>query len=100
MNDNRSDIAAFNLLSDILKMYQNVRKECLARLGEAELMLKQGSEHLHEKNYQEATVLYTRSLIWNPRDSRVYSNRALCYMRLEKMPRALEDADKCIELDP
>lgn len=41
MNDNTSDIAAFNLLSDVLKMYHTVRKECLARLGEAELMLKQ-----------------------------------------------------------
>jgi len=36
----------------------------------------------------------------NPKDPRAFSNRALCHIHLGAFPQGLEDAEKCIELEP
>ncbi|XP_058084908.1 hsp70-Hsp90 organizing protein-like [Magnolia sinica] len=61
---------------------------------------EKGNEFFKQQKYPEAVKHYTEALRRNPRDPRVYSNRAACYTKLAALPEGLKDAEKCIELDP
>ncbi|KAL6597337.1 hypothetical protein ACP70R_046777 [Stipagrostis hirtigluma subsp. patula] len=93
-------------------------EETLAKLEEAESARKEleeqerldreaadhhrgkGNEFFKQKKYHEAAMHYTQAMKMNPKDPRLFSNRAQCHIYLGALPQGLEDADKCIELDP
>ncbi|XP_068986287.1 dnaJ homolog subfamily C member 7 isoform X2 [Bombus flavifrons] len=52
------------------------------------------------KQYKEALKEYSELIELYPNTPLLYTNRAACYMMLNKYPPALKDAKKCIELDP
>ncbi|KAF0931674.1 hypothetical protein E2562_005671 [Oryza meyeriana var. granulata] len=61
---------------------------------------EKGNQLFKEQKYPDAVKHYTEALRRNPKDPRVYSNRAACYTKLGAMPEGLKDAEKCIDLDP
>ncbi|OEL31556.1 U-box domain-containing protein 33 [Dichanthelium oligosanthes] len=61
---------------------------------------EKGNEFFKQKKYHEAAMHYTRAMKMNPKDPRAFSNRAQCHIYLGYFPQGLEDAEKCVELDP
>ena len=50
--------------------------------------------------YLKAAALYTKAIKAEPDNHVYYSNRSNAFLKLSKVQKALEDADKCIELAP
>lgn len=63
--------------------------------------LKQrGNDHFARKDYEAALTLYDKALEQSPAEHTVYSNRSIAFFKLGKYENALQDAVKCIELEP
>uniref|UniRef100_A0A7R9XLY5 STI1 domain-containing protein n=1 Tax=Polyblepharides amylifera TaxID=1486889 RepID=A0A7R9XLY5_9CHLO len=68
--------------------------------GLAEVEKDKGNEFFRSGDFPSAVKHYSESLKRNPKDHKVYSNRAACYMKLAAFMEAQKDAEKCIEIDP
>ena len=55
---------------------------------------------LKNKEYTKALEMYDMAIKLAPEDKVHWSNRSACYMNLEQGDKALEDAEKCIQIDP
>ncbi|XP_075444586.1 sperm-associated antigen 1 [Ascaphus truei] len=64
------------------------------------LSLKQeGNEHVKKGQYREAEKKYTECLKLNPEECSVYTNRALCYLKLSQYEEARHDSDCALQRD-
>ncbi|KAF2925312.1 hypothetical protein DAI22_06g042600 [Oryza sativa Japonica Group] len=61
---------------------------------------EKGKELLSKKKYKEAAIQFTKAIKRNPLNPRNFSDRAKCRIELNALAEGLEDADKCIEVDP
>lgn len=66
-----------------------------------------GAAHKNEGNVQfkngeflKAAASYTKAIKAEPANHVYYSNRSNAFLKLSKVTKAIEDADKCIELAP
>lgn len=66
----------------------------------AELKKENGNQLYKVKQYRSALNLYTEAIELCPDTAAYYSNRSACYMMLNNFQDALEDARKCIQIDP
>ena len=60
---------------------------------------QEGNEFFAQGEYALAINSYSTAIIKTPTNSKLFTNRALCYLRLENYDKALADALKAIELD-
>lgn len=60
---------------------------------------QQGNGAFRSKNYSSAVAYYTEAIKVKDDEPVAYSNRAMCYIHLERYFEALEDCDKALEYD-
>lgn len=60
----------------------------------------QGNDEFRKGNYLKAAALYTRAIKEDPENAALYSNRSAALTHLNKLPKALADAEDCIRLRP
>ncbi|KAM4735950.1 sperm-associated antigen 1-like [Anableps anableps] len=61
---------------------------------------QEGNDFVKKGQYQEALGKYTECLKLKPKECAIYTNRALCYLKLERFTEAKQDCDAALDLEP
>ena len=64
-----------------------------------QLLKEEGNQNYRDMRWTEAMNCYSGAIRVSPRVAVLYSNRALCELKLSKFELAREDAEDAIELD-
>ncbi len=67
---------------------------------EWEQLKEDGRKFCQDSQWPKAIECYTKAIALNPTAAVLYSNRALCQLRLSKFARATEDAENAIRFEP
>eukprot|EP00899_Mesostigma_viride_P007856 jgi/Mesvir1/17071/Mv15258-RA.1 len=66
----------------------------------SETLREQGNTLFKEGHFLKAAAVYTKAIQEDPENATLYSNRCAALIKLNKLTKAMTDADKCIELKP
>ena len=66
----------------------------------ADELREQGNLAVKSKQFEEASDLYTKAIGVSPSDYRLFSNRALCHLKLGQPQKAVDDCEQCLSLKP
>jgi len=66
----------------------------------AEKLKNEGNALFKELKFGDAISKYTEALKRNPKDHKIYSNRATCFCKLMRWDAAMADCDAAIKLEP
>ncbi|XP_047455711.1 sperm-associated antigen 1-like [Mugil cephalus] len=61
---------------------------------------QEGNDFVKKGQYQDALGKYTECLKLKPEECAIYTNRALCYVKLERFSEAKQDCDAALKLEP
>ncbi|XP_037532359.1 sperm-associated antigen 1A [Nematolebias whitei] len=61
---------------------------------------QEGNDFVKKGQYQDALGKYSECLKLKPQECAVYTNRALCYLKLEMFTEAKQDCDAALNLEP
>ena len=71
-----------------------------ATLAPGQVHKDEGNKQFKAGEYLKAAAAYTKAIKAEPGNHVYYSNRSQAFLKLSKVSKAIEDADKCIELCP
>ena len=86
-------------LREVQKAKQEHEKKAYEDPDKAEEHRQKGNDFFKEKNFVNAKKEYDEGIKRNPRDPKLYSNRAAALQKLMAMPDALKDLEKAIAID-
>lgn len=89
-----------NALRDCQNAKDKSEKEAYLDSGKAEEHREKGNAFFKDKDYASAKKEYDEGIKRNPKDAKMYSNRAAALTKLMAYPDALRDLDECLKLDP
>jgi tetratricopeptide (TPR) repeat protein len=73
--------------------------EVCPRYPTSSIHFKKSQLILFARNFTEAFANYTEAIALNPLSQTLYSNRSAALLSLGRLPLALNDAKRCVELD-
>uniref|UniRef100_G1PBS2 Sperm-associated antigen 1 n=1 Tax=Myotis lucifugus TaxID=59463 RepID=G1PBS2_MYOLU len=60
---------------------------------------EEGNQYVKDKNYKDALSKYSECLQINDKECAIYTNRALCYLKLCQFEEAKRDCDQALRID-
>ncbi|XP_021544371.1 sperm-associated antigen 1 [Neomonachus schauinslandi] len=60
---------------------------------------EEGNQCVKDKNYKDALSKYSECLKINNKECAIYTNRALCYLKLRQFEEAKQDCDRALQID-
>mmetsp|Transcript_76943 Transcript_76943/g.243138 ORF Transcript_76943/g.243138 Transcript_76943/m.243138 type:complete len:578 (+) Transcript_76943:71-1804(+) len=89
-----------NALRDCERARDKFQKESYMDSSKAEVHREKGNEFFKAQDWANAKAEYDEAIKRNPKDVKLYSNRAAALTNLLAYPDALRDLDECLKLDP
>merc|ERR1712032_1266796 len=89
-----------NALRDVERAKEKFEKESYVDPAKAEEHREKGNEFFKAQNWADAKKEYDEGVRRNPKDPKLYSNRAAALTKLLAYPDALKDLEECLKLDP
>eukprot|EP00746_Dinoflagellata_sp_MGD_P165034 gnl/MRDRNA2_/MRDRNA2_94073_c0_seq1.p1 gnl/MRDRNA2_/MRDRNA2_94073_c0~~gnl/MRDRNA2_/MRDRNA2_94073_c0_seq1.p1 ORF type:complete len:573 (-),score=192.98 gnl/MRDRNA2_/MRDRNA2_94073_c0_seq1:80-1798(-) len=89
-----------NALRDLERKKEKAEKDALIDPAKAEEHNEKAKEAFKNNDWAKAKAEYDEAITRNPKDAKLYSNRAAAYTKLLAYPDALRDLDECLKLDP
>ncbi|CCF75306.2 stress-induced-phosphoprotein 1 [Babesia microti strain RI] len=87
-------------LKEVERMKEKAESEAYIDVGLADQHREKGNELFNKGEYPAAIKEYDEGVRRNPKDPKIYNNRAAAYMKLLEYPFALKDCEKALEIDP
>jgi len=87
-------------LRDLEKIKDKHDKESYIDPAKAETHRQAGNDFFKAQDWANAKLEYDEAVKRNPKDAKLFSNRAAALTKLLAYPDALRDLDECIKLDP
>jgi len=75
------------------------QEEKIKKESKSNLKKHAGNKFFVKGKIQQAIQLFTEAIDLTPNNHLLYSNRAACYLKIGDWEKALEDSQRCIELD-
>jgi len=89
-----------NALRELDRVQEKYEKDSYLDPAKAEACREAGNEFFKANKMPEAKEQYDDGIKRNPKDPKLYSNRAAVLQKLAAYPDALKDLEECIKLDP
>jgi len=89
-----------NALRDMERNRERIEKEDYLDPVKAEAAREKGNEFFKANDMPSAKEQYDEAIKRNPKEAKLYSNRAAVLQKLAAYPDALKDLEECIKLDP
>ena len=90
----------YKLISHCMKERPSSREDFSEAERNANQLREKGDQAVNCKEYEKALGLYNKAIELCPKDYRLYSNRAICHLKLSKPRNVLGDCEQCLKLEP
>lgn len=89
-----------NALREVERIKEKYERDSYLDPEKAEEHRQKGNDFFKEQNWASAKTEYDEGIKRNPKDPKLYSNRAAALTKLLAYPDALRDLEECLKLDP